>query len=278
MKWLVFVVVGFTFGCGVTATSTEKVCVEEKIIDLCKSLNFETIRSSFYYQINNEDTLLSDKTEGMIRSIDIDSEEKILFLTFDACGQGGLSDGYDSLLVDFLIREKIPATFFISKRWALKNMTHFQFLKTKAPHIEICNHGTQHIPLSVAGASVYGVKGTVDLQGVFDEVEEASTFFCDELGAKPLLFRSGTACADKVSVDFVNKMGYKMISYSVLGDAGATFKKERISNNILTAKSGDIILMHFNHPESEVDEGVKSAIKKLQADKSVRFARLGEFL
>ena len=63
-----------------------------------------------------------------------------------------------------------------------------------------------------------------------------------------------------------------------MGDAGATFKKERISKNIVTAKDGDIILLHFNHPESEIYLGVKNAIQKLKEMGNIRFGIISNHL
>lgn len=73
-------------------------------------------------------------------------------------------------------------------------------------------------------------------------------------------------------------MGYEVISYSVVGDAGATYKRKRIKQNILNAKDGDIILLHFNHPESEVFLGVQDAIEVLKKENDVKFGVLSDYL
>lgn len=240
---------------------TEKQCEE---LDFNKINQDSTLDEYYNYQ-------LSSDTKGMWNNIPNRNSLKTLFLTFDACGQGGLSDGYDSLLVNYIIKEQIPATFFISRRWALKNPSNLDFIIKNGENIDIQNHGKEHIPLSSVGDSVYSIKGTTGMKEVFEEVEIASIYFCEKLGRKPKLFRPGTAHSDEKAVSFVNKMGYEVISYSVLGDAGATFKKERISKNIVTAKDGDIILLHFNHPESEIYLGVKNAIEKLREKGNIRF-------
>ena len=240
----------------------------------CQPVSFDGI-SSQLDSTKQWNTELSTKAKGMIRRIDTPGTEKVVFFTFDACGQGGLSDGYDSILVKYLIEEQIPATFFISRRWALKNPQALNSIIENGNNIDIQNHGTQHIPLSSVGDSVYQIKGTNGMKEVYDEVEISSTFFCSKLGRTPKLFRPGTAYSDEKAVHFVNEMGYKVISYSVLGDAGATFKRERIKQNILNAKDGDIILMHFNHPESEVFLGVKDAIEELRG--SVKFGLISDY-
>lgn len=44
------------------------------------------------------------------------TKDKVIALTFDACGGKGGS-GYDRKLIDYLIKENIPATLFINARW-----------------------------------------------------------------------------------------------------------------------------------------------------------------
>jgi len=241
----------------------------------CQPLSFDSILSKLD-STKTWNTELSIEAKGMIRTLQTPGTEKVIFLTFDACGQGGLSDGYDSVLVKYLIEEQIPTTLFISRRWALKNPQALNFIIQNGNNIDIQNHGTQHIPLSSVGSSIYEIKGTTGMKEVFDEVEISSDFFCSKLGRRPKFFRPGTAYSDEMAVHFVNKMGYKVVSYSVLGDAGATFKRERIKRNILNAQDGDIILMHFNHPESEVFLGVKDAIEELNG--SVKFGLISDFL
>lgn len=261
---------------GETQINSENVFLNATEIQ-CEELDYTKIKQDStldkYYNYK-----LSPDAKGMWKKIPKRDSLKTLFLTFDACGQGGLSDGYDSLLVNYIIKEQIPATFFISRRWALKNPMNLDYIIKNGENIDIQNHGKQHIPLSSVGDSVYSIIGTKGMKEVFEEVEIASTYFCEKLGNKPKLFRPGTAHSDEKAVGFVNKMGYEVISYSVLGDAGATFKKERISQNIVTAKDGDIILLHFNHPESEIYLGVKNAIQKLKEMGNIRFGIISNHL
>ena len=266
----------FSLNFGKTQINSEHVFLNDTEIQ-CIELDYTKIKQDStldeYYNYK-----LTPDAKGMWNNIPKRDSLKTLFLTFDACGQGGLSDGYDSLLVNFIIKEQNPATFFISRRWAIKNPMNLDYIIKNGENIDIQNHGKQHIPLSSVGDSVYSIKGTKGMKEVFEEVEIASIYFCEKLGGKPKLFRPGTAHSDEKAVSFVNKMGYEVISYSVLGDAGATFKKERISKNIVTAKDGDIILLHFNHPESEIYLGVKNAIEKLKEMGNIRFGIISNHL
>ena len=252
------------------------------LIETCEPLNLDSLITAFHIQYPDSlfcsNQQLSYKTKGMVRRINIpDSSEKTIFLTFDACGQGGFSDGFDSLLVDFLINNDIPVSFFISRRWSLKNPENLNYIIKKGKNIEILNHGTQHIPLSSKGDSLYGIIGTNGLKEIYNEVEISACFFCEKIGNKPKFFRPGTAYGDEIAVQFVQSMGYKVISYSVLGDAGASFSAEKITKNITTSNSGDIILLHFNHPESDVCTAVSMAISLIKERGNTSFGKISEF-
>lgn len=127
----------------------------------------------------------------------IATNEKFIALTFDACGQGGLSDGYDKKLIDFLIRENIPATLFISGNWIDKNIEIFKQL-SKNPLFEIENHGTAHKPLSVNGKSAYGIPGTKNVSEVVNEILINDQKILNITGRKPKYFRSGTTFYERL--------------------------------------------------------------------------------
>src|SRR3990170_3263816 len=69
-------------------------------------------------------------------------------LTFDAC-RTGKPDEYDAQVVDILLREKAPATLFLSGRWVEKNAEKARFLSTQE-QFEIANHSYYHPHLTEA--------------------------------------------------------------------------------------------------------------------------------
>src|SRR4030042_5411431 len=99
----------------------------------------------------------------------LNTDQKVLALTFDACG-GPKGSGYDAKLIDFLISEAIPATLFISGKWMDANPDILQAL-ARNPLFEIENHGLNHSPCSAIGQSVYGIRGTKNVGEIFDEIE-----------------------------------------------------------------------------------------------------------
>ena len=192
----------------------------------------------------------------------LNTDQKVSALTFDACG-GPRGSGFDSKLIDYLESEKIPATLFISGRWIDANQDIFRRL-AKNPLFEIENHGLNHKPCSANGRSIYGIEGTKGTGEIFDEIEENAIKIQTLTGRKPKFYRPGTAYCDEICVEIANALGYEVVHFSSLGDAGATYSKKQVKETLLNAPPSSIILMHMNYPESETAEGIIEAIPELK--------------
>ncbi len=204
----------------------------------------------------------------------LDTGEKIIALTFDACGWGKVS-GYDEALVSYLIEENIPATLFISGKWIEDNPDRLLFLASQE-NFEIENHGYHHKPLSVSGRSQYGIRGTASAGEVYDEIFDNAQRMFDLTGRMPRFFRTGTAYYDDVAVDIAAALGETVAGFSVAGDAGATRTKAQIMAVCENVQSGDILLFHMNRPNSETAAGVAAAIPALR-ERGFSFVKLEDF-
>ncbi|WP_108557595.1 polysaccharide deacetylase family protein [Arcobacter caeni] len=204
----------------------------------------------------------------------LDTNEKVIALTMDACGSP-LGMGYDEKLINFLEQENIPATLFINARWIDKNPKIFKTLASK-PQFEIANHGLEHKPASVNGKSIYNLKGTANAEELIDEIELNARKIESITHKRPKYFRSGTAYYDEVAVKIANKLNHQIIGFSILGDAGATFSAKKVKEAFLKAKKGEIAIIHMNHPESQTAIGTIEAIKELKKE-GFRFVRLADY-
>ena len=202
------------------------------------------------------------------------TKEKVIAITMDACGsQDGM--GYDKKLISYLEKENIPATLFVNARWIDTNLETFKTLATN-PLFEIGNHGLLHKPASVDGSSAYGIKGTENIGELVDEIELNARKIESITNKRPKYYRSGTAYYDDVAVKVANKLKHQVIGFSILGDAGATYTAKKVEEAFLTAKKGEIAIVHFNHPESQTREGMIRAIEKLKAD-GFKFVKLSAY-
>jgi peptidoglycan/xylan/chitin deacetylase (PgdA/CDA1 family) len=202
------------------------------------------------------------------------TDDHAIALTLDACG--GLNGrGFDAELINYLEREKIPATLFINARWIDANRE--LFLKLAAnPLFEIGNHGLLHKPASVNGRSVYGIGGTKDVAELVDEIELNAVKIRKLTGRSPRYYRCGTAFYDEVAVAVANRLGYAVIGFNVLGDAGATFTRDQVREALLKAKPGAIAILHMNHPEGQTAAGTLAAIPELKK-RGFKFVKLSEY-
>jgi len=207
---------------------------------------------------------------------DLVTQNKIIALTFDACG-GPRSNKYDAELIDFLRAQKIPATLFISGKWMEDNMATFLEL-CRDTLFEIENHGLNHRPCSVDGESEYGIKGTPDVPDAFDEIEANEINIKRLSGRRPLFYRSATAYTDEACAKIAGLLNVTIVSFDVLsGDAVPFTPAELICNNVLkNIKPGAIVIMHFNHPEWNTYEALLQIIPALK-ERKYSFARLMDY-
>ncbi|MDD2274151.1 MAG: polysaccharide deacetylase family protein [Desulfuromonadaceae bacterium] len=204
----------------------------------------------------------------------LDTKEKVIALTFDACGSAR-GKGVDMRLIEFLRANKIPATLFINGRWIDANPELFRQLAAN-PLFEIANHGISHRPASVTGRSAYGINGTHNVAEVVDEIELNARKIEAISGVRPTLYRSGTAYYDEIAVQISRDLGHEVAGYSLLGDAGATWSSAQVKAALLKAVPGDIALLHMNHPEAGTGAGVIAAVPELQL-RGFRFVRMSEY-
>jgi len=210
---------------------------------------------------------------GVVRVLP--ATQRVIALTFDACGGRGGS-GYDQSLIDFLRQREVPATLFLNSRWIDANPAAFRQLAGE-PLFEIANHGTRHRPLSVTGRSAYGIAGTRSAGEVYDEIAGNQAKLTRLLGVPPRFFRSGTAYCDDIAARIVTDLGERFVSFSVNGDGGATFTPEQVRRTVTAAWDGSIVICHMNHPEKGTARGIAAAVPQLMAS-GYRFVRLSDEL
>lgn len=203
------------------------------------------------------------------------SPARDIALTLDACGgQGGTA--VDQQLLTTLRKLNVPATLFLNERWVRANPALTAEL-ARDPLFEIANHGFLHRPLSVNGKSAYGIPGTADIGQVYDEVVGNQAVLQDVIGHVPAFFRPGTAYYDDVAAAITRRLGVVPVNFSINGDGGATFPPSTVAAEVGKARSGDIVIAHFNKPGSGTAAGLAQALPRLLGQ-GATFAKLGAAL
>ena len=191
------------------------------------------------------------------------TDEKVIALTFDACG-GHNGSGYDEELIHFLIDNNLPATLFMSGLWIKKNPENFIEI-SKNPLFKIENHGTRHRQLSIDGKGEYNWGTTHSLDDIEEEILKNAETIEQLTGEHPMYFRSGTAYYDPVAVQSIEDLNYIPTGFSHAADGGTTYSAETIVElGLKKATPGGIYLFHMNWPKRETFEGIQALIPALQ--------------
>ncbi|GMV48949.1 MAG: Peptidoglycan-N-acetylglucosamine deacetylase [Nitrospirae bacterium] len=156
-------------------------------------------------------------------------------LTYDLCPVRSAS-GFDAELIDFLITNKIPATFFMSGRWMAKHDAEVKRLLA-VPFFEVGTHGEvhAHLPLQEVEEQRREIMGPVKA-------------LRSKYGRTALLFRPPYGEYDDRTVDTVNALGLQFILWNIeSGDPDPTLSAEAIQARIQKRlKPGSVIVLHAN--------------------------------
>ncbi|OIR16898.1 polysaccharide deacetylase [mine drainage metagenome] len=178
--------------------------------------------------------------------------DKKVALTLDAC-----SGKYDDDLIDFLIRNRIPATIFATKKWLDRNPHGLSVIKAHLDLFDVENHGEKHIPAIIGtDRNVYGIPGEPDVIHLRREVVEGARAVEKATGIAPHWYRDATGEYDPQAIQEIDKLGYKIAGFSVNADQGATAKKAAIEKRLEKVMPGDVIIAHMNKPASDSAEGL----------------------
>ncbi len=189
-------------------------------------------------------------------------------LTLDAC-----MGKTDRRILDMLVKERIPATIFVTGRWLKQNAEAFGVLKANADLFAIEDHGAMHVPAVTNVAKVYGIKTAGSLEAVRDEIEGGTKAIMDAGAPKPKWYRDATARYSTDAVDLATSLGYGIGGYSLNGDQGASLLAPTVERRIAAARDGDVIISHINQPSRSAGEGVVKGVLALKA-RGMRFVLL----
>ena len=191
-------------------------------------------------------------------------------LTFDACmGQA------DERILSTLVRERIPATIFVTARWLKKNPQAIQVFLQNLDLFDIENHGQNHIPAVDVPTLIYGIAAAGSPEAVHQEVAGGASAMQAAGFAAPRWFRGSTAKYDASAIRQIRDMGYRIAGYSLNGDDGSLLGAGAAERKISAAKDGDVVIAHINQPTHAAGEGVARALLALKK-RGVEFVRLSD--
>lgn len=187
-------------------------------------------------------------------------------LTFDAC-RTGKPDEYDAQVVDILLREKVPATLFLSGRWVEKNAERAAFLST-LEQFEIANHSYYHPHLMEATD-----------ERVTRELTRTQNILKKVTGKTARYFRPPYGEVDERVAKLASEAGLVTIQYDLAsGDPDPDLPAPKIVRAVLReARGGSIIVFHMNRNGVHTAEMLPAIISGLR-QKGFTLVTVGELL
>ena len=168
-----------------------------------------------------------------------------VILTLDACG-----GAFDEKLAQYLVREQIPATLFVTSKFIRRNPKAVVFLKQHLDLFDIQNHGGEHFAAVSRHGTVYGVHTTGSIEQTINEVQSGYRAIEQSFGVQPTLYRGATALYDRQALEALAISNTPLVGgYSVSWDDGASLSSAGIIAKANRLKNGDVLLAHINHPE-----------------------------
>jgi peptidoglycan/xylan/chitin deacetylase (PgdA/CDA1 family) len=168
-------------------------------------------------------------------------------LTFDLCPVEQ-EPGFDEPLVSLLVEHQIPATFFVSGRWAARHEAQFRKLLA-VPFFDFGTHGYVHAHLP-----------ELDRQSQRQEIETAVTLLREHFGRQTTLFRPPFGEYDDLTLQLLDELGLRFVLWDVVSrDPESTLSREEIISGVTKqTRPGSIIVFHANgkgqHTKGVIEE------------------------
>ncbi|MFJ3145556.1 polysaccharide deacetylase family protein [Streptomyces halstedii] len=208
--------------------------------------------------------------------------DKVVALTFDAdmtADQGPRAEAGEHFdnpaLISLLRRLKVPATVFMTGRWAEEYPSQARSIGTD-PLFEIANHSYSHYAFSTP---CYGLP-TVEEGEMRGEVERAFDAI-RATGARQVVpyFRFPGGCYDDASRKALAPTGVTAVQWDVVsGDAFAT-DADAVAEQVLDGvEPGSLVVMHCTRSAAPVtEEAVRQVVPALR-ERGYRFVKVSELM
>jgi peptidoglycan/xylan/chitin deacetylase (PgdA/CDA1 family) len=188
-------------------------------------------------------------------------------LTFDLCPvrQG---TGYDAALIDYLVENKIPATFFASGRWIGKHDTEMKKLLA-VPFFEMGTHGQAHAHLAELDEAHQRAE-------IIATVELLKTRY----GVAAPLFRPPYGEYNDLTVEIVKKLGLQFILWNVVsGDPDPALSTDKMLAHLAALiRGGSLIVFHANGKGQHTREVVERLAQEFLPKQGLRPVTVTELL
>ncbi|MFH0516139.1 polysaccharide deacetylase family protein [Streptomyces sp. M41] len=207
---------------------------------------------------------------------------KAVALTFDAdmtAGQGARADGGERFdnprLVATLRRLKVPATVFMTGRWAEEYPAQARSIG-RDPLFEVANHSYSHYAFT---DDCYGLPALPESR-MRSDVERAYRAF-RKVGVRDAMpyFRFPGGCHDRRALKALTQAGVTAVQWDVVsGDAFATDAGAVARQVLREVRSGSVVVMHCTLSAAPTTERAVRAIVPRLRERGFRFVKVSDLI
>ncbi|MBQ9121820.1 MAG: polysaccharide deacetylase family protein [Clostridia bacterium] len=206
--------------------------------------------------IENYDAYYVDKAHGD------DSDDKVLYLTFDA----GYENGNVEKILDTLKEENVPAAFFILDNLILKNTDLVKRMASEGH--TVCNHTMKHKDMTKV----------TDIKEFEAELVGLEKLYEEKIGAKMAKFyRPPEGKFSEENLKFATELGYTTVFWSFAyadWDNKKQMSEEAAMKKVLENTHNGAILLF--HPTSETNAKILGKLIAEWKSQGYRFGTLDE--
>lgn len=244
-----------------------------------------------YRDIPGHETLKShsrfSRRGKVLRRVNLPPGEKLIAFTFDLCEQPYEITGYQGGIVDFLRKNKVPATFFAGGKWMLTHANRAQQILAD-PLFEIGNHAWEHRNFQILSPQQMATEigGTqLAYSETYKRLEQrhcvARNGRLAHKNAQPLpeLFRFPFGACNPEAIRQVEDFGLHAIQWDVSSAdpwTGQTAEK-MVASVKKHAKPGSIVLFHANGRGWHTGEALKTLIRDFR-ERGFTFVKVSDLM
>lgn len=187
-------------------------------------------------------------------------------LTFDACPRKERPE-FSTEAVNFLQKEKVPATFFVSGLWAVNNVSPLKELAA-VPWFQIGLHGYHHWKSSDLTEPVVAS----EIERTWETIEQ--------LGGTPKpFFRPPYGDCPPKLVKVAKSLGVLTVMWDVVsGDPNPRNTADVLEHRVLTlTRNGSVIIMHVNNGGIFTAQALPTIVAGLRAQ-GFSFVSVGDLV
>jgi len=187
--------------------------------------------------------------------------------TFDLCPVER-EPGFDEPLISLLVEHQIPATFFVSGRWAARHEVQLRKLLA-VPFFEFGTHGYLHAHLP-----------QLDRHLQRQEIKTAVTLLREYFGRQTNLFRPPFGEYDELTLKLLDELDLRLVLWDVVSrDPDSTLSPEHIIRTVTRkTRPGSIIIFHANGKGKHTKGVIQDVLSELTEIRGLIPVKVSELL